>query len=79
MNNYDYPIGADNNSALWNEKTKTISVTVSMTISKSVNIKVDTNLNIDKYELKKLVEEQIELPTDNDNSWYIDDFIVNED
>lgn len=79
MNNYDYPAGADNSSAPWNEKTKTISVTISMTISKSVNIKVDTDLNLDKYELKRLVEEQIELPIDNDSSWYIDDFTVNED
>lgn len=79
MNNYDYPVGADNESAPWNEKTKKISVTISMTISKSVNIEVDTNLNLDSYELKRLVEEQIELPTDKDNSWYIDDFIVNID
>lgn len=79
MNNYDYPVGADNESAPWNEKTKKISVTISMTISKSINVKVDTNLNLDKYELKRLVKEQIELPTDKDSSWYIDDFTVNED
>lgn len=79
MNNYDYPVGADNNDAPWNEKTKKISVTISMTISKSVNIDVATDLNLDSYELKRLVEEQIELPTDRDSSWYIDDFTVNED
>lgn len=79
MNNYDYPAGADNDLAPWNEKTKTISVTISMTISKSVSVKVPTNLNIDTYELKRLVNEQITLPTDNDDSWYIDDFTVNED
>lgn len=78
MNNY--PIGAGEDSlAPFNEKTKTISVTISMTISKSVNIEADTSLNLDKYELKRLVEEQIELPIDNDSSWYIDDFTVNED
>lgn len=79
MNNYDYPVGADNSSAPWNEKTNKISVTISMTISKSVSIDVDNELNIDSYELKRLVKEQIELPTDNDDSWYIDDFTVNED
>jgi hypothetical protein len=79
MNNYDYPAGADNEFAPWNEKTKKISVTISMTISKSVNINVDTNLNLDEYELKRLVEEQVVLPTDSDSSWYIDDFTVNED
>lgn len=79
MNNYDYPAGADNEFAPWNEKTNKISVTISMTISKSVYIDADTKLNLDEYELKRLVNEQIELPTDNDDSWYIDDFTVNKD
>lgn len=79
MNNYDYPVGADNDYAPWNEKMITKSVTVSMTISKTVTIECDSKLNLCPYELKRLVEEQVTLPTDNDSSWYIDDFVVNED
>lgn len=43
MNNYDYPVGADNSSAPWNESSnppKEIEVTISMCISKTVTIKV---------------------------------------
>lgn len=79
MNNFDYPIGSDNDLAPWNEETITKQVTISITLSKTVNIECDTKLSLDEYELKKLVKEQIELPTDNDDSWYIDDFTVNED
>ena len=79
MNNYDYPAGADNGPAPWNEETKETSVTISLTISKSVTLTHDSNLNLDSYELKRLVEEQVTLPTDEDDSWYIDDFIINID
>lgn len=45
MNNYDYPVGADNNpEAPWNEKSnkpKKVEVTVSITLSKTVEIEVD--------------------------------------
>lgn len=43
MNNYDYPEGADNSSAPWNEedkKSKEIEVCISVTLSKTVKIKV---------------------------------------
>jgi len=43
MNNYDYPEGADELSAPWNEedkKSKEIEVCVSVTLSKTVKIKV---------------------------------------
>lgn len=76
MNNYDYPVGADNLDAPWNEREVTTSVTISMTISKSVQIEHDEHLILDREELERLVQEQITLPTDNDESWYIDDFIV---
>lgn len=76
MNNYDYPVGADNSDAPWNEREVTTSVTISMTISKSVQIEHDEHLILDREELERLVQEQITLPTDNDESWYIDDFIV---
>ena len=79
MNNYDYPAGADNDLAPWNEKEITTKVLISMTISKSVDIVHDSKLILNSYELKRLVEEQITLPTDEDESWYIDDFIVMEE
>ena len=44
MNNYDYPLGADNDSAPWNQKDfpeKEIEVTVSITLSKTVKINVE--------------------------------------
>ena len=45
MNNYDYPIGLDNNpEAPWNEKSnkpKKVEVTVSITLSKTVEVEVD--------------------------------------
>lgn len=79
MNNYYYPVGADNEFAPWNEKTKEIDVTISLTISKSVKIKCDSSIQLDSYILKGLVQEQIDLPTDTYDDWYIDDFTVNED
>lgn len=44
MNNYDYPLGADNNSAPWNEEELPIikiPVTVSITLSKQFEIEVN--------------------------------------
>lgn len=44
MNNYDYPLGADTASALWNKKKNKpieIEATVSITLSKQVKIKID--------------------------------------
>lgn len=44
MNNYDYPVGADNKDAPWNQenpKPHKIEVTVSITLSKTVEIEVD--------------------------------------
>lgn len=71
----------DNNDprAPWNEEERYIEVTVSMTISKSVAVKADKDTNLDSYTLKELVENQISLPTDLDNTWIIDDFVVNLD
>lgn len=43
MNNYDYPEGADNSSAPWNEDYKKeleVEVCISVTLSKTVKIKV---------------------------------------
>lgn len=44
MNNYDYPIGADNEAAPWNQedsKPQEVEVTVSITLSKTIKVKVD--------------------------------------
>ena len=45
MNNYDYPVGADNDpEAPWNEKSnkpKKVEVTVSITLSKTVEVEVN--------------------------------------
>lgn len=76
----NYPAGADlDPKAPWNEEEIETRVLISMTISKSVTIKHDSKLNLDRYELNRLVKEQIELPTDNDDSWFIDDFFVIEE
>lgn len=44
MNNYDYPLGADDSSAPWNEKELPpikIPVTVSITLSKQFEVEVN--------------------------------------
>lgn len=71
----------DNNDprAPWNEEEKYIEVTISMTISKSVAVKAYKDTQLDSFVLKELVENQISLPTDLDDTWIIDDFIVNLD
>lgn len=83
MNNWDYPLGADNKDAPWNEKIlpeKEIEVTVSITLSKIVTIKVDDYIeDEDSYDysdcdLRSSVESQIKLPMEE--GWHIDDFEV---
>lgn len=44
MDNFNYPMGADNSSAPWNQKDlkeKDIEVTISITLSKTVTISVN--------------------------------------
>lgn len=75
MNNYDYPLGADNSDAPWNEQTKLtpVDVTVSFTMSKNITIYTD---NPDG-DLKEDVESQIIFPWDaNWKDWDLDDFVV---
>ena len=74
MNNYDYPVGADNEDAPWNELEYRIPVTISITISTTAEV-IGYSPNISGEELKQLVEEQIKLPQDYLN-WDIDDFVV---
>lgn len=71
MNNYDYPLGADNESAPWNEETPKkheIEVTISLCLSKTVtivtdNVETDDEGNITSYGyLYDDVASQITLP-----------------
>lgn len=74
MNNYDYPAGADNEDAPWNELEYRIPITISITMSTSAEV-VGWNPDISGEELKRLVKEQIRLPQDYVD-WDIDDFVV---
>lgn len=43
MDNYNYPMGADNKNAPWNEEEnpiRRVAVTISLTLSKTVRVKV---------------------------------------
>ena len=83
-NNYDYPCGADNPRAPWNEielPPKEVEVTVSVTISKTIKVPVrdyiideEGNIDFSECDLKKAVEENVRLP--NINGWDLDDFEV---
>ena len=83
MNNWDYPLGADNEDAPWNEKSvtpKPVEVTISMSISKTVKVYVD-DYTVDKYgydfsdcDIKQAVIDQIKLPDIKD--WNLDEFEV---
>lgn len=72
MNNYDYPLGVDNDNAPWNQRNnpeREIEVTVSLTLSKTMKVKVDDyivdddgEIDYSECDLKKAVNEQIVLP-----------------
>lgn len=93
MNNYDYPVGADNSSAPWNEKSNepvTIEVTISQTLSKTVEVMVDDYVldddgtpDFSDCNLKAAVDEQITTPKDcfvgNARNWCLDDYEVEKD
>lgn len=85
----DYPLGAKNDKdAPYNQlenKTEKINVLVSITLSKTVEIKVTDYIKaasadeVNDYsncDLKSAVEQQINLPQDSYEDWYIDDFEV---
>ena len=84
MDNYNYPIGADNPDAPWNEvelPAIDTEVTVSITISKTIKVPVvdytldeEGNIDFSECDLKKAVEENIRLP--NINGWDLDNFEV---
>ena len=107
MNNYDYPWGADNSEAPWNQsdpEPRKVNVTVSITLSKQLTIEVDDykeyadidedgnqygEIDYSECDLKKAVQEQINLPNEtyklvlkdtkyyNDlKNWCVDDFEV---
>lgn len=74
MNNYDYPAGADNEDAPWNELEYRIPVAISVTLSTTAEV-IGWNPDISGQELKQLVEEQIKLPQEYVD-WDVDDFVV---
>lgn len=74
MNNYDYPVGADNEDAPWNELEYIIPITISITMSTFAEV-IGYSPDISGEELKQLVEEQIKLPQEYVD-WDIDDFVV---
>lgn len=88
MNNYDYPIGADNESAPWNEKDKKPikqHVVISLTMSIETDIEmdkytIDENGNIDYTfkDLENAAREQLNIPSDlkEFKDWCEDEFIV---
>ena len=88
MNNYDYPIGADNESAPWNEKDKKPikqHVVISLTMSIETDIEmdkytIDENGNIDYTfkDLENAAREQLDIPSDlkKFKDWCEDEFIV---
>lgn len=78
----DYPLGADNSSAPWNqsEETTDIDVCVCLSISTDVTIKVDKNMvdSLTQADLIEAVKEQIQLPIQEKkySDWVVDDFEV---
>ena len=88
MNNYDYPIGADNESAPWNEKDKKPikqHVVISLTMSIETDIEmdkytIDENGNIDYTfkDLENAAREQLDIPSDlkEFKDWCEDEVIV---
>lgn len=88
MNNYDYPIGADNESAPWNEKDKK---PIKQHVIISLTMSIETDIEMDKYtvdedgnidytfkDLEDAAKEQLEIPTDlvRFKDWSEDEFIV---
>lgn len=61
MNNKDYPLGADNIDAPWNEDIKkpvNIKATISITLSKTVDLRVDdydSTIDIDEDGDKRII------------------------
>lgn len=85
----DYPLGAKNDkNAPYNQvenRTEKIKVLISVTLSKTVEIEVkdyikaESSYEVNDYsncDLKAAVEQQINLPQDSYEDWYIDDFEV---
>lgn len=89
MNNYEYPEGADNKRAPWNQKENKpigVKVLVSVTMSKVCEIttrdyKYENTGGIYVYDYTdsnfiKDVKEQITLPQEMFKDWQVDDFEV---
>ena len=62
MNTYDYPVGADDDNAPWNQpeqSKKEIDVTVSITLSKTVTVEVE---DCSETSIREAVRDQITMP-----------------
>lgn len=75
-NNWDYPEGADNESAPWNQKDikmKTIKAEVCFTVWKEIDVEIQENSYLEHYsinDLPEVVELQKKL---EDDGWEICD------
>ncbi len=65
MDNYNFPLGSDNEQAPWNKKDpekKDIDVYVSITMSKSFTIQIPEDSDIEDIDLNYEVKQQHSLP-----------------
>lgn len=58
MNNYDYPLGADNDSAPWNEVTVIAEGTITVTVTVPVDDDASCSRGEDEDEIKKAFAER---------------------
>lgn len=71
-NNNDYPLGADNSGAPWNEDVVDREFTVSITLSKTFNLQCDKKVDdMSDSELEEYIFSRINLGFPKD--WNIDD------
>lgn len=82
-NNYDYPLGADNSSAPWNEKQekeKEIEVTAYLTFKRELIVEVPESEANNLSVIKEAVADRIHLSdcieTNSENDWYMENFEV---
>ena len=82
MNSNVPPGAAEDPTAPYNEKTKTIEVNISQCLSTTVEIEVPEDFDDDNEEtLKTIVRNQVILPSEltvklSPDCWYVDEFSV---
>lgn len=77
MNNIDYPIGADNNSAPFNEENITVTITSSFSSDLIISINKDTIIEeLDlKEEVEKILKERLGKDFRDINIEYVEQLI----